>query len=544
MNRLHFTLGSIPLLSVGLGFSLLFIGLYQRDINLDRVVGGSGRQIGQVVETLADVSRRPRARLLWIPTQSHVAVFEKDTLKTGANSYAKIQLGSNSYVELKPDSLAVLETQSDGIKINLASGDLFIKGNILAQVGKTKIVSEGSQGGVRIQKDPKSETLKIATQGQAKAKITTASGIEKSITEGLVIEQKGSGETLKIEKFDWQFSKGLEQSAKIYNWNEPLKIEFQIESLSQKDTPRVSNPEIQIFGKNSKTKSSKVPLASFSVSPSESTLPITHTFEKPGSYILKILDPVTQKEVGESREILISQTPPPKSGVNPAKFPPQNLKFEFIKSKPDQVSISGASPEPDVQRVEIVVGKTSHFIEAKDFSPTGNWLITIPTENLENLTPPKIYVKNIYSFAQTSPTVDLNFDPTPLSFRKALRSSPRLISPSIDRNFSEVALKTSPIVLRWSNPTAAPFAPIKYRITLAKEDAPALPIFQLESRETTVEIEKPLPGGSYVWNVQAQWDENLWGETSKSRKFRILPASKRSPSSFEKPTFVFEGAEE
>jgi hypothetical protein len=133
------------LVAASLTASLGFFWLYQKERWADSSFESKGKPVGVVVESSSDVRRMPSGRLLWVPLSSSTPVFERDTIRTGPNATARIQLGPNGTVEMQPDSLIVLDTRDDKLQIHLASGDLFLRGTLSARVGGKKIQATNGQ---------------------------------------------------------------------------------------------------------------------------------------------------------------------------------------------------------------------------------------------------------------------------------------------------------------------------------------------------------------------------------------------------------------
>jgi hypothetical protein len=153
--------------AVSLGASLCFFWLYQKERWADSNLASLGRPIGTITESSDDVRRMPSGRLLWVPVGQQTQVFERDTIRTGPSARARIELGDSGQIEMQPDSLIVLDTRDDKIQVNLASGDLFLKGNVSARVDGRKIQSESgalqimrrSEGELEIKADQESSIV-------------------------------------------------------------------------------------------------------------------------------------------------------------------------------------------------------------------------------------------------------------------------------------------------------------------------------------------------------------------------------------------------
>jgi hypothetical protein len=138
------SLSTMSVIGAGFAGALLSISFYFRDIENEGNGEERGDPIGFVTTSNEDVSRRPAGRWLWTSLEVARPVFEQDTIRTGAGSQAAIDLGEFGEIQLRPDSLVVLETRKEGVRVNVASGELLMKGRMTAQVGGTQVSAEDS----------------------------------------------------------------------------------------------------------------------------------------------------------------------------------------------------------------------------------------------------------------------------------------------------------------------------------------------------------------------------------------------------------------
>ena len=191
-------LRNIGFAGLGLGACLFFISMYQAEVENDSLDNPTGAAIGTVISAVSDVSRRPSDRLLWFPLDAQKNVYARDTVRTGPDSSLRLDLGEKGQVELNPDTLAILETENDSLQITLASGDLFIKGGIVARVGDSLIKSK--EGSFKVSRD--SQTGNLEVQSQSGRISVTTKNVTTLVDSGQKLTQE-SHDKAKLELFPW-----------------------------------------------------------------------------------------------------------------------------------------------------------------------------------------------------------------------------------------------------------------------------------------------------------------------------------------------------
>lgn len=162
MTRLSPLISTFFQFGLGIGFSLFFSSLYLADLEGDRDHRPTGESIGIIERAQLDVLRRPRSRLVWlVPEGSARRLYAYDTIKTGADSTALLNLGSLGSVQLGPNSLVILEPNEEKLQVNLASGDLFINGSLTAKIGNTVITTASANVG--ISRDHRQNKIRVQT---------------------------------------------------------------------------------------------------------------------------------------------------------------------------------------------------------------------------------------------------------------------------------------------------------------------------------------------------------------------------------------------
>jgi len=169
MNYLS-DLRNLMMSAIFMGLCTLFIGLYFREIELAENHLSNGLPIGKIISAGDEVSRKPARHLLWIPLSAEKNVFAKDTIRTGPTSSTKIQISDDTSIELSPGSLVYLEFGENGLRINLASGDIFAKGRLVAKVGDSEIRTQ-NDGSFTATRDHHSGKVQVTSkQGQVLTK--------------------------------------------------------------------------------------------------------------------------------------------------------------------------------------------------------------------------------------------------------------------------------------------------------------------------------------------------------------------------------------
>ncbi len=528
---------SLPLLAIGFGFSILFIGFYFRDLHREDAGTGGGKQIGVIENAISDVSRRPRSRLLWVAAQTGIPIFEKDTLKTGENSFARVTLKDLGSIELQPDSLAVLETGESGLKVNLASGDLFISGKVEAQVGKTMIVSVGNKGGVRIQKQAQTGEISVESQGAAQAKIVSSEGKIQEVKSGERLIQSQETSEIKVEVFQWQALSPTPGQVFKFKWDQPLKVAFQITRVDSTNPLPSLNRAIQVYSSGKKKKL----LGQFPLSVDSTALEIP--FEKPGKFFWRLVEGEKQSQLIALTSISILQEEAPKAGLDITKLAPKNLSLSLDPMDPEKSFLTGKNEDPQAVGIEILLGSQKFVIPKEQISPLGLWKLEIASGLIKNLKQGKIQARSLFPGAQMSSFSELSFDPSKFSLAEILKTPPQLISPSAGRNLSVSAIDKSGLKFTWDFEKNSFYRPKSFLVEIQSTDKGSTFKIQLESSANEILVTNIPPPGNYEWTVKALFEEGKVGVSAGMRKFSLISTKVRTPASFQRPNFVFEGDE-
>ncbi len=236
-------LRNLMITAVCLGACLISIGLYFREVERSQFDISSTAPIGQILEAGQDVSRKPARRLVWLPLSAPKTVYEQDTIRTGPNSVARIDLGKRGFIELKSDSLAFLESDAEGLRINLASGDLFVKGNVIALVGDSKVQSK--DGSFSITRDLSNGKIEVqARSGKVLAQNTKGRQMTE-VQQGEVLTRDFSGKQ-ELERLPMQLQSPSSNQSILLNTSDAL-LPFHIQYVGK--SPLVLNNLIMQISK-------------------------------------------------------------------------------------------------------------------------------------------------------------------------------------------------------------------------------------------------------------------------------------------------------
>lgn len=217
------------------GLSLLFVGLYLREIELSENDQSAGVPIGKIMEAGQRVTRKPAKKLIWIPLSAPKDVYERDTIRTGPDSSVKIMLGKSTFIELRPESVAYLENDANGLRINLASGDLFAKGKVTAKIGGSEIHTK--DGSFSASRDQNSEKILVsALEGKILARAQDSSELQ-LLSSG---ETLSGGGTEKSEIEKPLFKALTPKTGAVLNLpdkNTPVAFKLQSDRVSQNSLP-------------------------------------------------------------------------------------------------------------------------------------------------------------------------------------------------------------------------------------------------------------------------------------------------------------------
>lgn len=135
--------------------------------------------VGQFAASRNDVRRRIQSGFAWATVAPNDVVFEGDSIFTGEESDANIQLSNGGRIQIDPKSLVVVKTQGKGLRLDLQYGSLVGKVNketplFIAQNGRLQELS-AKDAEVRIESaGPDQETKIEVVKGEVEMRAVTA----------------------------------------------------------------------------------------------------------------------------------------------------------------------------------------------------------------------------------------------------------------------------------------------------------------------------------------------------------------------------------
>lgn len=153
--------------------------LYDDSLLFPRPESKDLQKIGQVAFSSNDVRLKTMTAFTWFPAQKTDSVHLQDSVFTGENSEARLQLEDGTVLTLKPNSLITLNMNDGQMSLDLRYGDLSSKlsgkGALKITAGDKTFDLEGA-GSVDINKPSAGEVGVQVTEGSAKLK--GAHGVE------------------------------------------------------------------------------------------------------------------------------------------------------------------------------------------------------------------------------------------------------------------------------------------------------------------------------------------------------------------------------
>ncbi|MBK7961890.1 MAG: FecR domain-containing protein [Bdellovibrionales bacterium] len=98
--------------------------LFDDSLLVSRTTSNSEKALGEIYFVQNDVRRKSEGDFSWLPSVTKEKVFASDSLFTGDNSEASIELGDGTIVHIKPNSLIALSMKQGQLELNLKYGDL------------------------------------------------------------------------------------------------------------------------------------------------------------------------------------------------------------------------------------------------------------------------------------------------------------------------------------------------------------------------------------------------------------------------------------
>lgn len=166
---------SVDALIIGVSTLALVGSLYYlfRDDEFLGVDHSTLTTIGRVKSSQNDVRRRIQSGLMWAPLQTKTYVFEGDSIFTGEDSEATIELVGGGQLQVDPRSLIVVKRDGGGYRLDLKYGSLTGKVNaeqplVLLQNGQLQELSS-NDAVIHIERtSPEKETRVKVMSGEAK----------------------------------------------------------------------------------------------------------------------------------------------------------------------------------------------------------------------------------------------------------------------------------------------------------------------------------------------------------------------------------------
>ncbi len=188
----------VPVLLIGLYAGLHLWEDYSIENSSDDEVEDEVN-IGIVSTVSENIKRKSSSSLYWVRVEPGDKVFSKDSIRSGGNSFATIQLFNSSEIDLNENSLITLEEVGQEMSVNFKAGDIQTKsGNskLSIQVNNSTLQSQNSELKLKTGADKKAEI--IVQKGMA-----TLKGQDNKITQIakeniLKIDEKGLTESFQL----------------------------------------------------------------------------------------------------------------------------------------------------------------------------------------------------------------------------------------------------------------------------------------------------------------------------------------------------------
>lgn len=130
--------------------------------------------IARLIEQTSNVKRKLGESLYWNPVKNQETLFNKDSVRTGNDSAATIELSDKSRIELSENSLIVLEKSASQTQVDFKTGDISAKGaNVQIKVKDSILASKAAD--LKLSTDSQNNTQIVVTKGTA-----TLTGKDKS----------------------------------------------------------------------------------------------------------------------------------------------------------------------------------------------------------------------------------------------------------------------------------------------------------------------------------------------------------------------------
>jgi hypothetical protein len=517
-------------ISFGIAGSLVFVLLYYRDLQMELVQNSTGIPVGKIVKSDPEVTRRPFNRLVWLPVTNDLPVYEKDTLKTGPQSETTVELKEKGVLTLKPDSLAIIETQNREFKIHLASGDLFLSGEVQAQIGDTVVKgTKGSQ--FSISRNVLSGAVGVSSK-EGKVTVSTKQGEQKQIEKGQILKTTEKSAEVEVQTLEY-FSKLPQVQMPIETFDsQNISITFELEPLKE------AQPEPMVLRVYPNSQAQK-PIVSKTLNPGE--LKTNLILPRPSTYFWHVADIKTAKPKSALASFTIQKVERPKVIEESQLLRPSQMSFENPAENLNIVKLF----VPWVEDKELGgVEALEYGFNQKDYSRVESAQLNKDRKSFE-LTfeakktlkeHSKIYLKFAYKDGKKSLPTELDLDISYFDYHLYSQKKPGLIYPNENKKWNTVALKN--VAFEWEIENHKRFKPKAYKLFLEKAKSEAQVFSTLVP---AYEIKKTLEPGEYVWWVEAHWQAGTSPTQSEKRNFFVQkPRSSTGSELLRAPAFVGE----
>jgi hypothetical protein len=143
-----------------------------RDYNEPKVEAQSQTKqeaIGELSFSNNNVKRKSSESMYWNAAEKGNTLYNQDSIRTGADSYAIVKFKDASIIELNENSLIVLEKSSEQLNVNFKTGDISAKGasgNLAIKVKDSTVQAKDAE--VKLKTDGSNQTQIQVKKGKAK----------------------------------------------------------------------------------------------------------------------------------------------------------------------------------------------------------------------------------------------------------------------------------------------------------------------------------------------------------------------------------------
>jgi hypothetical protein len=511
--------------------AIFFVALYLTDLSLNQDEGSAGSEIGTIQFADPEVSRRPHNRTLWLPVTKDIKVFEKDTLRTGPSSQTTILLKSQGTITLRPDSLAILETDNREFKVHLADGDLFLSGEVTAQVGDTKI--QGTRGSqVAIQKGHFDGKIKV-TSKEGAAMVSRRGGQAQTLSQGQEIETQDKTQKIEIQTFSYNSIKPDTVNPLLSDMDKHILVEFEVATIP--GSTELQNRTLQVFV----NQKSKKPIINLEVPDGQNAF--SARVPRAGEYYWtmksqnKVAMPLSRFEV--------QFIPKPKSIEMKDLAAPDRPLVEVVKDNPLKARITfknidtlNDGPLGMPEKIEINWKSTSK-IETFTFRPVEKSELEIESKQIA-MNAGRIELRYIYKNDLKSEWREYEFEKDLFSYFEVITEKPTLIYPPDQRSILESRIRNGGLRFEWNEVGNKHFFPKEYILEIREKSKI---VKELRTKSNSVVLSENLNPGKYSWTIRAEWPNSSETILSDARIFEIKkPKADVESQVIRAPAFVGE----